>query len=52
MSRKPTYKGLKKDYGIGTKDCKAARYLGVGRATLYRFLKNFPDITLNIYESE
>jgi len=36
----------------GGNKAKAARYLGVGRATLYRFLKNFPDIDSNIYESE
>ena len=36
----------------GGNKAKAARYLGVGRATLYRFLKNFPDIASNIYESE
>ena len=27
----------------GGNKARAARYLGVGRATLYRFLKNFPD---------
>jgi transcriptional regulator with PAS, ATPase and Fis domain len=32
----------------GGNKAKAARYLGVGRATLYRFLKNSPDITSNI----
>jgi sigma-54 dependent transcriptional regulator, acetoin dehydrogenase operon transcriptional activator AcoR len=36
----------------GGNKAKAARYLGVGRATLYRFLKNFPDIASNIYKSE
>ncbi|MGW8324843.1 MAG: sigma-54 interaction domain-containing protein, partial [Desulfobacterales bacterium] len=36
----------------GGNKAKAARYLGVGRATLYRFLKNFPNIASNIYESE
>ena len=36
----------------GGNKAKAARYLGVGRATLYRFLKNFPDIDSNVYESE
>ena len=36
----------------GGNKAKAARYLGVGRATLYRFLKDFPDIASNIYESE
>jgi len=36
----------------GGNKAKAARYLGVGRATLYRFLNNFPDIGSNIYESE
>ena len=36
----------------GGNKAKASRYLGVGRATLYRFLKNFPDIASNIYESE
>lgn len=32
----------------GGNKAKAARSLGVGRATLYRFLKNFPDIVQNI----
>jgi len=32
----------------GGNKAKAARYLGVGRATLYRFLDDFPDITKNI----
>ena len=36
----------------GGNKAKAARYLGVGRATLYRFLKNSPDIASNFYESE
>lgn len=36
----------------GGNKAKAARYLGVGRATLYRFLKDFPDIASNIYEPE
>jgi PAS domain S-box-containing protein len=36
----------------GGNKAKAARYLGVGRATLYRFLKNFPNIASSIYESE
>jgi DNA-binding NtrC family response regulator len=36
----------------GGNKAKAARYLGVGRATLYRFLKNSPNIASNIYESE
>jgi PAS domain S-box-containing protein len=31
----------------GGNKAKAARYLGVGRATLYRFLKNFPGIVSN-----
>ncbi|MBW2408123.1 MAG: sigma 54-interacting transcriptional regulator [Deltaproteobacteria bacterium] len=36
----------------GGNKAKAARYLGVGRATLYRFLNNFPDMDANIYESD
>jgi len=36
----------------GGNKAKAARNLGVGRATLYRFLHNFPDIESKIYESE
>jgi sigma-54 dependent transcriptional regulator, acetoin dehydrogenase operon transcriptional activator AcoR len=31
----------------GGNKAKAARYLGVGRATLYRFLKNFPGMDSN-----
>jgi DNA-binding NtrC family response regulator len=30
----------------------AARFLGVGRATLYRFLRSFPNIASNIFESD
>jgi sigma-54 dependent transcriptional regulator, acetoin dehydrogenase operon transcriptional activator AcoR len=36
----------------GGNKAKAARYLGVGRATLYRFLKSFPNIASNVYESD
>jgi sigma-54 dependent transcriptional regulator, acetoin dehydrogenase operon transcriptional activator AcoR len=36
----------------GGNKAKAARFLGVGRATLYRFLRNFPNIASNIHESE
>jgi len=36
----------------GGNKAKAARYLGVGRATLYRFLKSFPDIDSNHRKSD
>jgi transcriptional regulator of acetoin/glycerol metabolism len=29
----------------GGNKAKAARHLGVGRATLYRFLEEFPDVS-------
>jgi DNA-binding NtrC family response regulator len=36
----------------GGNKAKTARLLGVGRATLYRFLTDFPDVSSNIYESD
>ena len=36
----------------GGNKAKSVRYLGVGKATLYRFLNNFSDIGSSIYESE
>ena len=36
----------------GGNKAKAARFLGVGRATLYRFLDNFPTFSINFYESD
>jgi len=35
----------------GGNKAKAARFLGVGRATLYRFLENYPDLLSSINES-
>ena len=35
----------------GGNKAKAARFLGVGRATLYRFLANYPDLLSSINES-
>jgi PAS domain S-box-containing protein len=36
----------------GGNKAKAARYLGVGRATLYRFLNSYPNVASNVHESE
>lgn len=36
----------------GGNKAKASRLLGVGRATLYRFLTDYPDVSSSIYESD
>ncbi|RZB33869.1 MAG: hypothetical protein SRB2_03262 [Desulfobacteraceae bacterium Eth-SRB2] len=36
----------------GGNKAKASRLLGVGRATLYRFLTDSPDVSSSIYESD
>jgi PAS domain S-box-containing protein len=52
-SRRLEFKSVKEALiRSGGNKAKAARSLGVGRATLYRFLKSFPNIASNIYESD